>query len=162
MTYEIDGEQYVAVMVGVGGAGQISYPAMMPQRPRLPGRLMVFKLGGTAKAPAFPPSPSAKIDLASLKSSGDAKRGFTMFAENCQVCHGPDASGAWLPDLKHSTIVGSSDDLRSVVLEGVLGSPRHGELLALHQTRRRRGYPRLSDQRGAGRETGGVSALNGS
>jgi quinohemoprotein ethanol dehydrogenase len=120
MTYQIDGEQYVAVMVGVGGAGQISYPAMMPKRPRLPGRLMVFKLGGTATAPPFVTNPPPKIDLATLKSTGDAKRGFTLFNANCQVCHGPDVSGAWLPDLKRSTIVASSDDLRSVVVDGAL------------------------------------------
>ena len=52
-TYEIDGEQYVALMVGYGGAGALSAPALLPERPRLPGRLMVFKLGGTAKAPPY-------------------------------------------------------------------------------------------------------------
>ena len=35
MTYEIAGEQYVAVMVGEGGAVANSSPALMPQRPRL-------------------------------------------------------------------------------------------------------------------------------
>ena len=48
MTYAIDARADLAVMVGVGGAGQISYPVMMPKRPRLPGRLMVFKIGGRA------------------------------------------------------------------------------------------------------------------
>ena len=124
MTYAIDGEQYVAVMVGVGGAGQISYPVMMPQRPRLPGRLMVFKLGGTAKAPDHPAPIPPKADVASLTSTGDAKRGFTLFHANCQVCHGPDASGAWLPDLKHSPVVADSEQMRGVVMDGAL--QQHG------------------------------------
>ena len=120
MTYEIDGEQYVAVMVGVGGAGQISYPVMMPQRPRLPGRLMVFKLGGTAIAPEHPKPIPPKVDVATLTSTGDAKKGFTLFHANCQVCHGPDVSGAWLPDLKHSPIVADSEQMRGVVMDGAL------------------------------------------
>ena len=50
-TYEIDGEQYIAVSVGYGGAN-----AMIGGRfPRRPGRLYVYKLGGTVKAPEFAP-----------------------------------------------------------------------------------------------------------
>ena len=46
-TYEIDGEQYIAVNVGYGGAN-----AMIGGRfPRRPGRLYVYKVGGTVKAP---------------------------------------------------------------------------------------------------------------
>ncbi|PZQ58940.1 MAG: PQQ-dependent dehydrogenase, methanol/ethanol family [Phenylobacterium zucineum] len=119
MTYELDGEQYVAVMVGAGGGGQISAPGSLPNRARLPGRLLVFKLGGTAQAPAFPTPPEAPaLDLTQIASSGDVQHGFALFHQNCQVCHGPNASGAWLPDLKRSPMLMTADAWRGVVIDG--------------------------------------------
>ncbi|HUO11671.1 MAG TPA: PQQ-dependent dehydrogenase, methanol/ethanol family, partial [Caulobacteraceae bacterium] len=54
MTYRIGGAQYVAVMVGYGGAAPLAAHFALPDRPRMPGRLLVFKLGGTDQAPAYP------------------------------------------------------------------------------------------------------------
>ena len=123
MSYEIGGEQYVAVMVGVGGGGQISAPGSMPNRPRLAGRLMVFKVGGTAKAPDFPTPVQAPINLAGVASTGDVQHGFALFHQNCQVCHGPNASGAWLPDLKRSPMLQTADNWKGVVIDGA-SAPR--------------------------------------
>jgi PQQ-dependent dehydrogenase (methanol/ethanol family) len=124
MTYELDGEQYLAVMVGVGGGGQISAPGSMPQRPRLPGRLLVFKVGGKVQAPAFPKPAQPELDLAAIQpSKGDAKHGFAVFHQNCQVCHGPNASGAWLPDLKASPMLQTADNWKGVVIDGA-SAPR--------------------------------------
>jgi len=117
-TYELDGEQYVALMVGYGGSGALSAPAFLPERSRLPGRLMVFKLGGKAKAPAYDIATMPPLNLAGVTSSGDAKNGFSLFHQNCQVCHGPNASSAYLPDLKRSPLVLTSEDWKSVVIDG--------------------------------------------
>ncbi|MBI1199566.1 MAG: PQQ-dependent dehydrogenase, methanol/ethanol family [Phenylobacterium sp.] len=122
MTYELDGQQYVAVMVGVGGGGQISAPASMPTRPRLPGRLLVFKLGGKATAPAFDAPAPPPFEVAGLSSTGDAQHGFALFHQNCQVCHGPNASGAWLPDLKRSPMLQTADNWKGVVIDGASAS----------------------------------------
>jgi quinohemoprotein ethanol dehydrogenase len=122
MTYELDGEQYVAVMVGVGGGGQISAPASMPTRSRLPGRLMVFKLGGKATAPAFPQPTPPQIDLTGVTSTGNVQHGFELFHKNCQVCHGPNASGAWLPDLKKSPMLMTADNWKGVLIDGASAS----------------------------------------
>ena len=124
MTYELNGEQYIAVMVGTGGGGQISAPAAMPQRPRLPGRLMVFKLGGKATAPDFVIPPPPSIDLTQVSSTGDVKHGFEVFNKNCGVCHGPNAGGAWLPDLKRSPMLTTADNWKGVVIDGASAS--HG------------------------------------
>ena len=118
-TYEIDGEQYVAVMVGYGGGGPISASVLVGNKPRLPGRLMVFKLGGTATAKPYDIPTVAALDLTNIKSTGDVKRGFARFHENCQVCHGPSASGAYLPDLRKSQMLTTADNFRSVVIDGV-------------------------------------------
>ena len=120
MTYELGGEQYLAVMVGTGGGGQISAPGFMPQRPRLPGRLMVFKLGATAQAPAFPAPPvPPPLDFTKITTTGDVQHGFALFHQNCQVCHGPNASGAWLPNLKTSPITADQAAWKGVVIDGV-------------------------------------------
>ncbi|WP_411288589.1 PQQ-dependent dehydrogenase, methanol/ethanol family [Phenylobacterium sp.] len=122
MTYELGGEQYVALMVGAGGGGQISAPGLMPQRPRLPGRLLVFKLGGKAVAPAFPVSEQPTLDVATLTSTGDVKHGFAVYHQNCQVCHGPNATGAWLPNLRASPILASAEAWKGVVIDGTSAS----------------------------------------
>ncbi len=119
-TYEIDGEQYVALMVGYGGAGALSAPALLPERPRLPGRLMVFKLGGTAKAPPYVRPEQAALDLTGVTSTGDVGRGFALFHQNCQVCHGPNAGGAFLPNLRQSQMLLSAESWKSVVIDGAL------------------------------------------
>ncbi|MDO8902458.1 MAG: c-type cytochrome, partial [Phenylobacterium sp.] len=121
-TYEINGEQYVALMVGYGGAGALSSPAFLPDRSRLPGRLLVFKLGGTATAPAYDLPEVAPLDLTDVASRGNAKAGFESFQQYCQVCHGSNASGRYLPDLKRSPILLSDENWSSVVLHGALAS----------------------------------------
>jgi PQQ-dependent dehydrogenase (methanol/ethanol family) len=119
MTYELNGEQYVALMVGSGGGGQVSAPSLLPTRPRLPGRLLVFKLGGTAKAPDFVLPAQPTIDLTKVTTNGDPKHGYVVFNNNCQVCHGANAVGSWLPDLKRSPLITTPADFNSVVMEGV-------------------------------------------
>jgi mono/diheme cytochrome c family protein len=119
-TFEVAGEQYVALMVGYGGAGPLSAAAFLPDRPRLPGRLMVFKLGGKATAPAHDIPERLPIDLTNVSSVADAKTGQQHFNDHCLVCHGANASGAYLPDLKRSLILRDAGSWASVVLDGSL------------------------------------------
>jgi PQQ-dependent dehydrogenase (methanol/ethanol family) len=119
MTYEVNGTQYVALMVGSGGGGQVSAPSLLPTRPRLPGRLLVFKLGGTVKAPPFKIVEPPPLDLSNVKTTGDKAHGYVVFNDNCQVCHGANATGSWLPDLKRSVMITTPDDFNSVVIQGV-------------------------------------------
>jgi cytochrome c len=51
------------------------------------------------------------------------KHGFALFQENCQVCHGPNASGAWLPDLLRSPMLQTADNWKGVVIDGA-SAPR--------------------------------------
>ncbi len=117
-TYEIDGEQYVAVMVGYGGGGPVSASVLLGNKSRLPGRLMVFKLGGTTQAKAYDIPVVPDLDLTKISAPGNADKGFALYHENCQVCHGPSASGAYLPDLRKSQMITTAENFKSVVIDG--------------------------------------------
>jgi quinohemoprotein ethanol dehydrogenase len=118
MTYKIGADQYVAVMVGYGGAAPLAAAFALPDRPRMMGRLLVFKLGGTDQAPAYPKPQVIPVNLTGVTSTGDAKAGFSLFNANCSTCHGPNVSGRYLPDLKTSPMILTQSDFASVVLGG--------------------------------------------
>lgn len=52
MTYEIDGEQYVSVLSGWGSTSNLIYGVALDKPVSAePGRVITFKLGGTAEMP---------------------------------------------------------------------------------------------------------------
>jgi len=101
ITYEIDSTQYVAVMAGYGGAMRVVAPAP----PSVPGRLLVFALGGKAKLPPASttsiPTP-ARIAVPAA-SSETLTLGAITYARRCSMCHGAEAaSGGLAPDLRYA------------------------------------------------------------
>jgi PQQ-dependent dehydrogenase (methanol/ethanol family) len=119
ITYAIDGKQYVAVMVGYGAfAAMIG--TIVPDRPRLPGRLMVFALDGKAAATAYDIPPLPLPELAGVTSSGDPVAGLAAYNDTCLVCHGFSATGRFTADLRRSQILHSPETWRDVVLGGAL------------------------------------------
>ncbi|QGZ93800.1 PQQ-dependent dehydrogenase, methanol/ethanol family [Terricaulis silvestris] len=119
ISYRINGQQYIAIMVGFGGAGAI-VGRVVPDRPRMPGRLLVFRLGGTAEAPAYDPPPSAPIDVTGITSRGNADLGMAEYNRTCATCHGGNASVAYNADLRRSGALRSEELWRSVVIDGAL------------------------------------------
>jgi len=136
VTYEVDGEQYVAVMAGYGGAGGVTGgdPRTMISAKYLnEGHVLAFKLGGTAAMPriaeknASIPEPPKSTATAAQVENGKYKYGST-----CMVCHGAlVVSGGVVPDLrmlpaeKHALF-------KEIVYDGVIhgaGMPRLGDLL---------------------------------
>jgi quinohemoprotein ethanol dehydrogenase len=114
MTYQIDGQQYVALMVGYGGAG-----GMGGDQPRRKGRLLVFRIGGTVAPPAYPtPVVAPPLDLTAAEpSTGDADHGGTEFGQLCGTCHG---GGAFLPNLPRSPAILSRAGFKAIVHDGAL------------------------------------------
>ena len=117
-TYSIGGEQYLAVMVGYGGAAALFTAWALPNQPRLPGRLLVFKLGGTATVAPYPRPAPVTIDLSAAKPAGDARAGLPLYNAFCMACHGANASGHYLPDLQTSPAILSAEAFKSVVIDG--------------------------------------------
>jgi mono/diheme cytochrome c family protein len=120
MTYSIGGIQYLAVMAGYGGAAPLAASEYLPNQPRKLGRLLVFKLGGSATAPAFAATLRPTIDVAALSSNGDPALGVRLFQSNCAVCHSSNASGAFVVNLKTSPMIASEDNFLAVVRDGAL------------------------------------------
>jgi PQQ-dependent dehydrogenase (methanol/ethanol family) len=119
-TYAIDGQQYVAVMAGYGGTGPLFQHWALPDRPRLPGRLLVFKLGGTDTVAPFPRPAPRTLDLAGVSAPGDPMAGKALFHQNCVICHSSNAMGRYLPDLQTSPMITSEAAFKTVVLDGAL------------------------------------------
>lgn len=120
MTFTLGGEQYVAVLAGYGGAMALALPNLHEPRPRMNGRLLVFKLGGKAKLPPMPTVSPLTITTEQLPAAM-VKQGAALFADRCSGCHGAGAmSSNVVPDLRRSSILADPDSWQSVVHDGVL------------------------------------------
>jgi alcohol dehydrogenase (cytochrome c)/quinohemoprotein ethanol dehydrogenase len=112
ISYEIDGEQYIAVAAGRG-----LQPYYQPNY----SRVLAFKLGGTAKLP--PPIEYVAPVLDPPASTASAEliaRGATVYGQNCVQCHG-NTIGTF-PDLRTSPALGNADLFKAIVLDGALAA----------------------------------------
>ncbi|MDJ0928541.1 MAG: PQQ-dependent dehydrogenase, methanol/ethanol family [Gammaproteobacteria bacterium] len=107
VSYEIDGEQYVAVSAGWGSiialiGGEAIASMDMVNR----SRVLAFKLGGTTALP--PPEDPPERPMPELPDIDTAPelvaRGKLVYYDRCNMCHGDGAvSGGVNPDLRYST-----------------------------------------------------------
>jgi quinohemoprotein ethanol dehydrogenase len=114
ISYRVDGEQYIAQLAGYGSRDYYTGNR---------SRLLVYKLGGTAKLPptgeqpparAFNP-PAAFGDEALLAKGADA------FQIHCVMCHETQFGNRGLfPDLRVSPMINTADAFRTVVIDGAL------------------------------------------
>jgi mono/diheme cytochrome c family protein len=122
ISYRVDGEQYVAILTGVGSdlfSGYVNDTAAIKYGNY--GKLLAFKLGGTETLTApnvrdwtIPPQPELTA------SAQDIQRGDQLYHTVCGVCHGVDVkSGGVIPDLRMMT-EGKHQIFNEVVLGGAL------------------------------------------
>lgn len=124
VTYTIRGEQYVAVLAGWGGSWALS-PGILSEVAgpiRNISRLLVYKLGGTAKLPPAPPLSRLPLDPPPVTGKpAQIAEGGRHFGRYCGVCHGDAAYGSTvLPDLRRSGLIGDAKAWQLVVHDGVL------------------------------------------
>ena len=125
ISYELDGEQYVAVLAGFGGATAPIWPKGAMRHYQNYGRLLAFKLGGGATplppvrvAGTTPPPPAMPWYTEQLADSG-----LVLFNANCGFCHGGrgEARLSAYPDL-HRLTAETHAVFDSIVLGGLYAS----------------------------------------
>ncbi|MEP7314877.1 MAG: PQQ-dependent dehydrogenase, methanol/ethanol family [Pseudomonadota bacterium] len=123
MTYAIDGEQYVAIMVGTGSSWALigGDTNMKGYVQRNVSRLLVYKPGATVQLPALPDVPVVPINPpAATAAANVVNQGAGLYDVYCSSCHGPGAIQVGiLPDLRRSPFLQAADAWKSVVIDGV-------------------------------------------
>jgi len=145
VSYEVDGEQYVAVLSGKGGGfptgdRNASTYAVSPN-----GRLLVFKLGGENALPPYTPTLVEVPDFSPVVASleGDADEGTLLYGINCARCHGGQAVAGVLPDLRFSAFAMSAASWQAIVLGDTLearGMPNFDGALSESEVEHIRAY----------------------
>ncbi len=123
ISFEMDGEQYVSVNVGWGGAFALVFGEYV-QAESMPNvsRVLTFKLGGKGSLPAVSWKPTVVFNPPPLEASPDKLAlGFATYQDVCMGCHGLNAvSGLLIPDLRGSAYLWDEKGWEAVVRGGQL------------------------------------------
>ena len=128
ISYSVDGEQFVAVEVGWGGAFGLAAGELAPlEEAQVRGdaasnlpRILVYKLGGTAALPALGAVTAAILDPPpDTASAAGVTAGKALFHTYCSTCHGDSATGSGvLPDLRYSGLIKTPEAFDATVRQG--------------------------------------------
>lgn len=160
ISYSIDGEQYISVNVGWGGAFALVFGEYV-QAESLPNvsRVLTFKLGAREQLPdvewqrtvVFNPPPATA-------SEATLREGHMLYQDVCMGCHGLNGvSGLLIPDLRGSAYLWDAQGWEAVVRQGRLrdrGMAAFGEHINSHESEAVRAYIIQQAHRGAAVEAG--------
>jgi mono/diheme cytochrome c family protein len=126
MSYQVKGEQYIAVLAGFGGSNGLHVPYIQNPRTDAHGRVLVFKLDGKAATPVTK-RPLLEANVPNETWPDEVvKKGAAAYG-NCLLCHGFGAySNGVVPDLRRSPMLSNKAAWDAVVLGGAkesLGMP---------------------------------------
>tara|TARA_B100000446_G_scaffold28292_1_gene23513 strand:- start:2127 stop:4211 length:2085 start_codon:yes stop_codon:yes gene_type:complete len=120
MTYQHNGQQYVALMAGWGGAAALfGGDAAVATGTRNVSRMLVFKLDGKAQLSTPAPLQAAdRVPQPVVAAASDIEQGELNYGIYCTVCHGVGAvGGGTIPDLRYSSDA-VRDAWEAIVLQG--------------------------------------------
>lgn len=144
ITYEVDGEQYVTVVAGWGGAFAITAGTAEKYGHRPRGRILTWKLGGKKELPPIPPETRTVNPPPLLASAEEVSLGKNRYHLYCAVCHGPGVRGGGvIPDLRYMPAGKYQAYFDQVVLEGLLkdrGMVRFDDVLTKEETEAIKSY----------------------
>ena len=122
IAYSVDGDEYVAIEVGWGGAfglaaGELARDSHVASN--LP-RVLVYKLGGNAVLPPLPAATAAVLDPPpDTATAASVSAGKALYHRYCSSCHGDSATGSGvLPDLRYSGLIKSPEAFDLTVRQG--------------------------------------------
>jgi quinohemoprotein ethanol dehydrogenase len=104
MTYMVDGEQYLAISVGWGGAlGLVGGDVAKAARTTSIARVLTFKVGGTAELPPASLIAEAMPEIPEATASAETvQQGRELYHTYCVFCHGLAAvGGGAIKDLRY-------------------------------------------------------------
>ena len=134
MTFELDGEQYVAVAQGSGGTVMITVGDELQRNKTNQNKLLVFKKGQFNQT-----NPVANEELTTILALGHAantdpdliKLGESIYHNNCGSCHGINAlSNYVVPNLRYMNEQTHSD-FASIVIGG---ARTHKGMIGFYET----------------------------
>jgi quinohemoprotein ethanol dehydrogenase len=134
ITYELDGDQYVAVAQGSGGVVMLTIGDEVRKNTVNQNRLLVFKRGKSEKG--FLPIDDSVVQIQPLYEHSDTddatiKNGEYLYHTNCASCHGIDATSNYVvPDLRYMTEK-THEDFATIVLGGSL---THKGMIGFYET----------------------------
>ena len=126
VSYQVEGDQYVAIVVGWGGVFGLGHGDMAKiyADVRNNSRVLVFKLGGENELPESAPyyenfvAPPAQIGTPEQIAAGRL-----LYFQYCQACHGAHAIGGGLiRDIRYGAALHDGALWDQVVLEGLLSN----------------------------------------
>lgn len=120
VTYSVDGEQYLSVLVGWGGAVGLVGGAEPRPEPDT-GRLLTFKLNAHNTLPALAPLPARPRPPARLTDdAARIEKGRVLYQTYCFSCHGQElVSNGEVPDLRRLPKA-FYENFNAIVLDGVM------------------------------------------
>jgi quinohemoprotein ethanol dehydrogenase len=122
ISYQLDGEQYIAVLQGWGGETGVPFGAIAgPLNMVNISRVLVYKLGGKAVLPIIEMVEEILPEHALITTSADTvEQGREVYNTFCLVCHGGNAvSSGLVPDLRYR-ISALDTAWQSIVIDGAL------------------------------------------
>ena len=134
VTYELDGEQYVAVTQGSGGTVMITVGDELMKKKTNQNKLLVFKKGRFNQTVSLPNNELATIKALGHKVNTDPtviKQGESLYHNNCASCHGINALSNYIvPDLRYMSEQTHSD-FASIVIGG---TRTHKGMIGFYET----------------------------
>jgi quinohemoprotein ethanol dehydrogenase len=123
ISYTVDGEQYVSINVGWGGAFALVFGEYV-QAGSLPNvsRVLTFKLGAKGTLPPVTWRPTVVFNPPETAANEKTLAlGHTTYQDVCMGCHGLNAvSGLLIPDLRGSAYLWDEEGWEDVVRGGTL------------------------------------------